>query len=153
MLQKRTRLVVRGQEAHHVRPEVRIAGTGMIDVLVARGGLLQQRLVEDRPQAPVPILRLAHRADSRLPACRRQRRTCGNIAQRSRILNEITEPTRVTDLLVEWGHGNEAAHAEMLPLVYAELRRLAAGYMNLERGDHTLQPTALVHEAYLRLID
>jgi RNA polymerase sigma factor (TIGR02999 family) len=68
-------------------------------------------------------------------------------------LNEITEPTRVTDLLVEWGHGNEAAHAEMLPLVYAELRRLAAGYMNLERGDHTLQPTALVHEAYLRLID
>jgi RNA polymerase sigma factor (TIGR02999 family) len=65
----------------------------------------------------------------------------------------MSEPARVTDLLVEWGHGNEAAHAEMLPLVYAELRRLAAGYMFLERGDHTLQPTALVHEAYLRLVD
>jgi RNA polymerase sigma factor (TIGR02999 family) len=68
-------------------------------------------------------------------------------------LNETSEPARVTDLLVEWGHGNEAAHAEMLPLVYAELRRLAAGYMSFERGDHTLQPTALVHEAYLRLVD
>jgi RNA polymerase sigma factor (TIGR02999 family) len=41
----------------------------------------------------------------------------------------------------------------MLPLVYDELRRLAAGYMNRERADHTFQPTALVHEAYLRLID
>ena len=41
----------------------------------------------------------------------------------------------------------------MLPLVYAELRRLAARYMASERGDHTLQPTALVHEAYLRLVD
>jgi len=41
----------------------------------------------------------------------------------------------------------------MLPLVYAELRRLAAGYMRRERPDHTLQPTALVHEAYMRLID
>src|SRR3954463_7528440 len=88
MLQKRTRLVVRGQEAHHVRPEVRIAGTGMIDVLVARGGLLQQRLVEDCPQAPVPILRLAHRADSRLPACPRQRRTCGKIAHALELLTK-----------------------------------------------------------------
>jgi RNA polymerase sigma factor (TIGR02999 family) len=68
-------------------------------------------------------------------------------------VDETSEPARVTDLLVEWGHGNEAAHAEMLPLVYAELRRLAAGYMAFERGDHTLQPTALVHEAYLRLVD
>jgi RNA polymerase sigma-70 factor, ECF subfamily len=66
----------------------------------------------------------------------------------------MSEPAaRVTDLLVEWGHGNEAAHSEMLPLVYAELRRLAGAYMSFERGDHTLQPTALVHEAYLRLVD
>jgi RNA polymerase sigma factor (TIGR02999 family) len=68
-------------------------------------------------------------------------------------VDESPASARVTDLLVEWGHGNEAAHGEMLPLVYAELRRLAARYMASERGDHTLQPTALVHEAYLRLVD
>jgi RNA polymerase sigma factor (TIGR02999 family) len=68
-------------------------------------------------------------------------------------VDETSEPTRVTDLLVEWGHGNEAARGEMVPLVYSELRRLAARYMASERGDHTLQPTALVHEAYLRLVD
>jgi ECF sigma factor len=55
-------------------------------------------------------------------------------------VDETSEPARVTDLLVEWGHGSEAAHDEMLPLVYAELHRLAAGYMASERGDHTLQP-------------
>jgi RNA polymerase sigma factor (TIGR02999 family) len=66
---------------------------------------------------------------------------------------EMSEPARVTDLLVEWGHGSRVAHADMLPLVYAELRRLAASYMAAERGNHTLQPTALVHEAYLKLVD
>lgn len=65
----------------------------------------------------------------------------------------MTEPARVTDLLVEWGHGSESARAHMLPLVYAELRRLAGRYMAAERRDHTLQPTALVHEAYLKLVD
>jgi RNA polymerase sigma factor (TIGR02999 family) len=65
----------------------------------------------------------------------------------------MSEPARVTELLVEWGRGSEAAHAEMLPLVYAELHRLAARYMTFEREDHTLQPTALVHEAYLKLVD
>jgi RNA polymerase sigma factor (TIGR02999 family) len=59
----------------------------------------------------------------------------------------------VTQLLLEVSHGNEAAREEILPLVYSELRRVALGYMNRERPDHTLQPTALVHEAYLRLID
>jgi RNA polymerase sigma factor (TIGR02999 family) len=47
----------------------------------------------------------------------------------------------------------ESARDELLPLVYAELRRIAARYLRRERRDHTLQPTALVHEAYLRLID
>lgn len=62
-------------------------------------------------------------------------------------------PTGVTQLLIDWGNGDESAPDEMLPLVYAELRRLAGYYMSHERSDHTLQPTALVHEAYLRLID
>jgi RNA polymerase sigma factor (TIGR02999 family) len=59
----------------------------------------------------------------------------------------------VTRLLVDWSKGDLAAQEQLLPLVYDELRRLAAAYMRRERRDHTLQPTALVHEAYLRLID
>jgi RNA polymerase sigma factor (TIGR02999 family) len=57
----------------------------------------------------------------------------------------------VTLLLARWNKGDAAALAELMPLVYAELRRLADHYMVGERKDHTLQPTALVHEAYLRL--
>src|SRR5437764_12151901 len=58
----------------------------------------------------------------------------------------------VTRLLVEWKNGNQAAGDALTPLVYDELRRLAAGYMRDERSAATLQPTALVHEAYLRLV-
>jgi RNA polymerase sigma factor (TIGR02999 family) len=60
---------------------------------------------------------------------------------------------RVTDLLTRWSQGNDAALAELTPLVYEELRRLAHHYMKGERPDHTLQTTALVNEAYLRLAD
>src|ERR1035438_6765104 len=56
------------------------------------------------------------------------------------------------ELLSRLGNGNRAALDEMMPVVYAEMRRLAAGYMRGERAGHTLQPTALVHEAYLRLV-
>jgi RNA polymerase sigma factor (TIGR02999 family) len=59
----------------------------------------------------------------------------------------------VTRLLVQLTDGDGAAMDELLPLVYAELRRLAASYLRRERSDHTLQPTALVHEAYLRMVD
>jgi len=59
----------------------------------------------------------------------------------------------VTRLLAEWSKGNEQAVDELTPLVYQELRQLAAAYLRKERRDHTLQPTALVHEAYLRLVD
>ena len=59
----------------------------------------------------------------------------------------------VTRLLTEWANGNERAVDEVTPLVYGELRQLAAGYLRKERAGHTLQPTALVHEAYLRLVD
>ena len=58
----------------------------------------------------------------------------------------------VTGLLKAWSRGDLAARDELVPLVYAELRRRAAAYLRRERRDHTLQPTALVHEAYLRLI-
>jgi RNA polymerase sigma factor (TIGR02999 family) len=59
----------------------------------------------------------------------------------------------VTRLLVDWGHGDEQARDQLVPAVYDQLRRLAGAYMRRERGGHTLQPTALVHEAYLRLVD
>jgi len=62
-------------------------------------------------------------------------------------------PTDVTQLLVAWGDGDAAALDELMPLVYEELRRLAQQYMSRERADHTLQTSALVNEAYLRLID
>ena len=58
-----------------------------------------------------------------------------------------------TQLLVESGKGDELAREALLPLIYEELRRIAGAYMRRERPDHTLQPTALVHEAYLRLVD
>jgi RNA polymerase sigma factor (TIGR02999 family) len=58
----------------------------------------------------------------------------------------------VTRLLAAINNGDQQAMAELLPVVYDELRRLARAHMSRERSDHTLQPTALVHEAYLRLI-
>ena len=59
----------------------------------------------------------------------------------------------VTELLVAWGNGDKAALDELMPVVYDELRRLARSYLSRERPGHTLQTTALVHEAYLRLVD
>ena len=59
----------------------------------------------------------------------------------------------VTDLLLAWSQGDDSALEKLLPLVYDELHRLARHYMGGERAGHTLQTTALVNEAYLRLID
>src|SRR6266446_5200967 len=59
----------------------------------------------------------------------------------------------VTRLLGEIGRGQSQAVNDLLPLVYDELHRLARSYFRRERGEHTLQPTALVHECYLRLVD
>ena len=60
-------------------------------------------------------------------------------------------PGVISGLLRAWGKGDLRARDNLLPLVYLELRRCAAGYLRYERPDHTLQPTALVHETYLRL--
>lgn len=62
------------------------------------------------------------------------------------------EAGELTGLLRAWGRGDLDARDELLPLVYEELRRRAAAYLRRERADHTLQPTALIHEAYLRLV-
>ncbi|HEY7545248.1 MAG TPA: sigma-70 family RNA polymerase sigma factor [Blastocatellia bacterium] len=60
---------------------------------------------------------------------------------------------QITQKLIAWGRGDRAALDELIPAVYQELRRMADRYLRRERADHSLQPTALVHEAYLRLID
>lgn len=59
----------------------------------------------------------------------------------------------VTQLLVNWSNGDQSALEQLMPLVYGELRRLAGAYLRRERVDHTLQSTALVHEAFLRLVN
>lgn len=84
----------------------------------------------------------SHERGAGLPAGPARRMTKPRIST-----NEITR------LLIEWSDGNRAALDELYPLVYGELRRLARRHMRRERAGHTLQTTALVHEAYLRLVD
>src|SRR5712691_12559669 len=62
-------------------------------------------------------------------------------------------PHEVSQLLIDWSNGNQAALDKLMPLVYQELHRLAHQYMARERPEHTLQTSALLNEAYLRLVD
>jgi len=80
--------------------------------------------------------------------CRGSSRAC---ARRGRSVNEPS--VDVTQLLKQLSNGNQDVLAELIPQVYDELRRLAAYHLRQERSNHTLQATALVHEAYLRLVD
>jgi RNA polymerase sigma factor (TIGR02999 family) len=64
-----------------------------------------------------------------------------------------SEKTQVTELLVAWNNGEETALTRLLPIVEIELRRIAHNYMRRERGNHTLQTSALVNEAFVKLID
>lgn len=75
--------------------------------------------------------------------------------KRGTFLLKFDMPTtkEVTQLLQEWSEGSPEALEELFPLVYSELRRCAGAALRRERPDHTLQPTALVNEAYLRLVD
>jgi RNA polymerase sigma factor (TIGR02999 family) len=65
----------------------------------------------------------------------------------------IAPTSDVTQLLIDWEHGDKLALDRLMPLVYRELRKVAARYLRNERGDHTLQPTALIHESYLRMVE
>ncbi len=67
--------------------------------------------------------------------------------------NNAQNSQNITRMLKEWSGGNRDALDQLLPLVYDELHRQASRYLRRERGDHTLQTTALIHEAYLKLID
>jgi len=68
-------------------------------------------------------------------------------------MSDSASQSNVTQLLVNWSQGDPKALEALTPLVYDELRRLASRYLRRERPDHTLQSTALVHEAYLRMVD
>ncbi len=65
----------------------------------------------------------------------------------------MSTPAGITQLLIDWSKGDQAALDRLMPLVYSELRRLASNYLRRERMGHTLQPTALVNEAFLKLVD
>jgi RNA polymerase sigma factor (TIGR02999 family) len=69
------------------------------------------------------------------------------------MLAPVSSPAGVTELLQQWGGGRREALDQLLPVIYGELRRLAASYLRRERANHTLQATALVHEAFLKLVD
>ena len=75
----------------------------------------------------------------------------GSLTPKGGDLSE-TSPNQVTELLLKWKGGDQESLQALLPLVYSELRRLAQHHLRRERSDHTLQSTALVHEAYLRLV-
>jgi RNA polymerase sigma-70 factor, ECF subfamily len=77
-------------------------------------------------------------------------RFCGKYAGQTG--STMKSPAGITQLLIDWSNGDQAALDKLMPLVYAELRRLATNYLRRERNSHTLQPTALVNEAYLRLV-
>ena len=68
-------------------------------------------------------------------------------------MTRINHQHQITQLLAEWSEGNQAALDELYPLVYEELHRLARRYMSREKKGHTLQTTALINEAYVRLVD
>ena len=68
-------------------------------------------------------------------------------------MNDQQTPNEITQMLIELTDGNQEVVNQILPHIYDELKRLASSYLRRERVDHTLQPTALVHEAYMKLID
>ena len=77
----------------------------------------------------------------------------GSNLQKIPSLMAIPSRKDVTDLLIDWSKGDQEALNKLMPLVYDELHRLASRYLRHERPGHTLQTTALVHEAYLKLVD
>jgi len=76
-----------------------------------------------------------------------------SVGKQSAMNQPASTPPDISRLLLQWSEGNREALQELLPLVYDELHRQAARYLQRERVDHTLQTTALIHEAFLRLID
>jgi hypothetical protein len=81
------------------------------------------------------------------------RKMFGRMLYCAALAGEMASPQQVTELLLAWSQGQSTALEELMPLVHQELQRLAHHYMAGQRPGHTLQTTALVNEAYLRLVD
>jgi RNA polymerase sigma factor (TIGR02999 family) len=77
----------------------------------------------------------------------------GKILSTKKDADMASQAHQVTQLLIDWNNGDKAAVDKLMPVIYVELRALAARYLSKERVGHTLQPTALVHEAYLQLVE
>lgn len=105
------------------------------------------------PTSPDPHHRIAPRYNPSTRAAVRDTGAMKIMEVPDTSLNSTGTSGEVTRLLGEISRGDKGAMNELLPLVYDELHRLARAYFRRERGEHTLQPTALVHEAYLRLVD
>ena len=105
------------------------------------------------PSRPMSSGRCCFRSSVRAYMRERHMETCRR-EKRLRYTGATSLMTQqVTELLLAWGEGDQAALEQLIPLVHAELRRIAARYMARERAGHTLQPTALVNEVYVRLVD
>jgi RNA polymerase sigma-70 factor, ECF subfamily len=89
-------------------------------------------------------------SNSRRVSCCLEKRLESAASPSQRVMNQ-QQASEITQILREWNDGNEDAKERLLPFVYDELKRQAGILMSRERADHTLQPTALVHEAFLRL--
>jgi RNA polymerase sigma-70 factor (ECF subfamily) len=123
-------------------------GPSLLQTLQMRGAAFSNRLSRAPSALPAPGARIYN---ERLPSA-------FSCLESSHILGDIRlgmppESLDVTRLLLEWREGNQAAKDQLIDAVYGELRRLANHHLRRERPDHTLQTTALVHEAYLQLID
>ena len=79
--------------------------------------------------------------------------TCGWVREYPWETTDVNESHQITEMLKNWGEGKEEALNSLMPLVYDELRRQASRFLRKERSGHTLQTTALINEAYLKLID
>src|SRR5215510_12820184 len=96
------------------------------------------------------------RLEIALPLNQRSKNRAGDpdVQHLQRVDLQMSEqPENVTQLLLGWGNGDKEALDQLMPIVYDELRRQAARYLRRERAGHTLQTTALINEAYIRLVD
>jgi RNA polymerase sigma-70 factor (ECF subfamily) len=121
-----------------------------------RPELFRHLLTRRRGEKSLTAAKLPEVEFIRITTSQRRRPGCNGIYAffaPSKLATEMQSQAGITQLLTRWSNGDQTALDKLMPMVYSELRRLANNYLRRERRDHTLQPTALVNEAYLKLID
>ena len=119
----------------------------------AFGGMINRALNEAKKSAWAAPCQVVCGGASVSDTLRQQQACARKIGSPMNDPKNDVPPAQVTGLLLAWGNGDEAALEQLIPLVHAELRRIARRHMGHERAGHTLQATALVNEAYVRLVD